>query len=425
MTLYDFIFILTIPIDLLTIYRLYYCFFDEILYGKKTEIISYILYEILCTIFLYTINIPMIMLIINIFLFYLISLNYKGTMLKRIAYSLLFYAFLGNMEIAVVFLTGYINVDFWSKSNYSNCVGIILVRILGYTIITLIYKHKKTKSKSYQIPIYYYISHIIILIGTIYLYLSFIKTSALSKFEILFSSLTFIIINFLILFVDDKIYENTFIKFENDVLKEQNIAYLNQTEIVNQSIETIKLIRHDIKNHILVLKSLYKHGDLEEIKKYTDKMLNEIENNNTIVKSGNFIIDSIVNSKLKKLDSNKTEININIDVSENINILAYDLAIILGNLLDNAISAVNDCKCIAEFNLCIVCDKNCLVILINNSYQNAIIVEDDIIKTTKKDKTYHGLGIKSVKNTVEKYGGELKINYNKDTFSSEILIPYK
>lgn len=65
-----------------------------------------------------------------------------------------------------------------------------------------------------------------------------------------------------------------------------------------------------------------------------------------------------------------------------------------------------------------------LIILINNSYDGKIINENGEIKTTKIYKSGHGLGIKSIRNILEKYDGEMRINYNNDTFSTSIIIPY-
>ena len=57
----------------------------------------------------------------------------------------------------------------------------------------------------------------------------------------------------------------------------------------------MSLIRHDIKNHLFALKSLYEKGESDSFKTYFDSILSKIDKEEELCKSGNIIVDSIIN----------------------------------------------------------------------------------------------------------------------------------
>lgn len=63
------------------------------------------------------------------------------------------------------------------------------------------------------------------------------------------------------------------------------------------------------------------------------------------------------------------------------------------------------------------------VVKLTNTTNGEINSTRDGLDTTKKNKSLHGLGLKSVKRTLDKYDGELVIEYDKEVFSAKILIP--
>lgn len=99
-----------------------------------------------------------------------------------------------------------------------------------------------------------------------------------------------------------------------------------------------------------------------------------------------------------------------------------DLSTILGNLLDNSITALNNCKCRKELNIIIKYTKKRLIIRISNSFDKDPIFEDGLPVTTKSDTDRHGKGLKNVRKAAEKYNGLLKISCEKDHFIADVLL---
>lgn len=423
MSIYEIVYMVTIPIYLVSIYKLNYCLLGERLYSKKIEISSYLIYAI-CLSFMYIeVRIPIVLLIFNLISFFLISLNYYGTILNRVVCTFSLYIFLFIIEIFITALTGYLKISAFDISEYNSIIGIILARILMLMLTYLLHKYKKSKIKNFPVPIYYYIAHIFILVGVLYLFLVSLEKELLSITQVIISSSIVLLVNVLIIFVDEKIYDIMIINNERNLLKQQNISYENQAEIMNRSLSTIKSLKHDMKNHIITLKSIYKNGMQELFDEYTDKILFEICDDKIFSHSDNFIIDSILNYKLQELDGLQVSIKLDISIPQNLNVLAYDLTVILGNLLDNAITAIKQTKNDKKLSLCMHITKGSLVVLIDNSYNGRLNFLGEKFRTTKISKENHGIGLENVQNTILNYNGELQISYTEDMFSVAILIP--
>ena len=70
-------------------------------------------------------------------------------------------------------------------------------------------------------------------------------------------------------------------------------------------------------------------------------------------------------------------------------------------------------------------EKNFLIIRFENYYEGDILFDKGLPVTTKKQKAAHGYGLKSLRYTVHKYGGEVNINTDGNWFCLGILIPLK
>lgn len=218
-----------------------------------------------------------------------------------------------------------------------------------------------------------------------------------------------------------KIYEYMALKDEKITLSQRAIAYENEMQIIKQSTEAVTLLKHDMKNHLLMLGEMYRSDKKDEIEPYLDSILYQLDND-SIAQSNNFVIDSIINFKLGSARTKDFNVNVEISVPQALNIPPKDITAILGNLLDNAITATEKSE-EKNINIKINYRMGNLIILIDNSFDGNLISENSKLKTTKVVKQNHGLGLKSVKIILEKYDGELETEYTSNVFSVSVLIP--
>lgn len=420
---YDIVYIITMPIWILAIYKLVSSSFEEPKYSRKAEIASYVIYGVLMSVVYLLIRVPMVLLFFNIISLFLVTLNYDSKFMYKVVCTFSVYIFLALIETVIWRLSGFFEMFMLKNTEYNSVVGLIMARVLTLAFSHIFEKVKKSKDKKVQLPYYYYTAQLVILIALLYLFLVSINGTLVTIWQIIFSGGALVLITSITILVDEKVFNTIVVEGENKLLKQQNLAYENQFEIEKLSMEEMKSIRHDIKNHILVLNSIYKRGKAQEFEEYISKIISDIDNENKMVNTNNFIVDSILNVKLKELANENVKLTTDIRIQSKLNILSYDLTTILSNLIDNAITAVRKCEDSRKLSLYMHCVKGSLIILIDNSFNENIIVENGSFKTTKKQTGEHGIGIKNIKDAVEKYNGDIRIDYTENLFSVEILIP--
>lgn len=203
----------------------------------------------------------------------------------------------------------------------------------------------------------------------------------------------------------------TLIEMKNDMLQKS----LDDTE---QAFELWRQSVHDYKNNIISLTQLAEDGNIEEIKKYLKKENELIDTKMFYIKTGNSIVDAMVNTKQKIAEQKGIIFVINVAIPEKCRVNEIDLANILGNLIDNAIEA-SEKEENAYIDINIKQNKKFLMIVIKNKFKGTLMQD---MKTTKDNKKLHGIGLKSVKNIVEKYDGEISFDTEQDEFCVTILL---
>ena len=229
---------------------------------------------------------------------------------------------------------------------------------------------------------------------------------------------------------------------ENDILNNQKEFYAEQMEVVDEAERKARAIRHDMKNHLNVIESLLKGNRNKEALEYIETMRNDINESANKINTGNFEIDAVINNKVCIMRKHNILLKQNLIIPKGMEFEPYDMVIIIGNLLDNAIdntinnmsdkTAVNTISGGGNIiNLTMRYNKGMLKITVVNScintgvnktfeYHNKRILSD--IMTTKKDKKNHGYGLKNVYRIAEKYNGSMTVRKEPDRFVVEVVV---
>lgn len=146
-----------------------------------------------------------------------------------------------------------------------------------------------------------------------------------------------------------------------------------------------------------------------------------IKNKNEYSSSGNKEIDSILNYMLNLAKDVLNQVEYKIVIPKDIKISFFDLNIVLGNLLENAISAA--CNSSKKWMFVLVqYNKGMLFIHVQNSYEGKLNKYGEFYKTTKSDKSKHGIGLQNIKRVVDKYNGSMKISDDNKIFDVKIAL---
>jgi sensor histidine kinase regulating citrate/malate metabolism len=171
-----------------------------------------------------------------------------------------------------------------------------------------------------------------------------------------------------------------------------------------------------------MINNYIENNDYDKLKAYLDISISEIENSYSKINTGNLVIDSFVSNYNNLCEENKIHFVTDLSVDYNrIPISDYDLCIILGNILDNALNAcsLNNGKENFIKLTIIITDNDIFYIHTENTFNR-------FIKKEKRNRAYpffeHGYGINNVEKIVQNNHGIININAD-DLFRIDIVLP--
>lgn len=254
--------------------------------------------------------------------------------------------------------------------------------------------------------------------------LSVLMLGASSKMFAILISGCMLIINISVFYLYNILIENYIHLRDSDIYKQQTYAYKNQLEVIMESQNQVRALRHDMKNHILALQALVQRKEVEETNKYLDSMKNFMTNPEEYVKTGNDTVDSLLNYKIQKANEVLNVVETKISIPEQLRLRSFDLNVLLGNLLDNAIDASMQTED-KKLKITIKLDKGIIFLNICNSCQRIADGRSDFWETTKEDRVNHGIGLKNVRKIVEKHHGDIAFLYENESMKTDVMMYVK
>lgn len=397
-------------------------FFETNKSNKKVELLTYIGYFIFITATYLYVTVPIILMISNLAAFIVLTYNYESKLKKRILSAVLIYIILVCVEITVGLLFGYLNFSLFSaNNNYSSVYGIIVCRILSYVAVLILNNYNNIK-KGQSVPNSNWFCIILIPTSSLYVILLLFQAQGLSVMQVMVSVMLILLINFATFYLYDVITAALAERMESLLILEQNKYYDRQFELMKASLHSTNAIKHDLKNHMSSINSLVQSGDKKEILNYISDIMEDLGERQYYAASGNSIIDSIINFKFQEAEQRGIKTTLDLNIPEKLEVPSFDMTIILGNLLDNAIKATSEVEGNRYINITIKYDKGRLLIQCDNPYSGEINEDEGRFLTTKVDKDNHGMGLASIKKVIQKYNGTMNVDYGDNIFSIALLI---
>ena len=211
----------------------------------------------------------------------------------------------------------------------------------------------------------------------------------------------------------------------NKIHLKKNKLETSYNEQIDKKLQQLLTLRHDMKNHLLLIDSFANECNIEKIHSYIRQICRELQQTQ-IITSSSSALSSLLNTKKLICDENMITFSTILDFGE-IYIDDFTIITIISNLLDNAITAAAK---VADgyIKLTIEQTGSYLSINCNNNHCEKIEKKEGSFISSKPSVNFqpdstHGLGIKIFTGTVKKHGGSVDILYDANTFSVNILIP--
>lgn len=367
----------------------------------------------LTSFYLDTLNYPFLMVVPILILAIFCRLNFKEHFCISLFYIIFVFTLLSILDMFILFaencFTNYLGQTTFQNLNI-HLFCLISNKIILIFVYVLFVKQKKVLSnfaiKDNQMLMFSLTE--IIMYGMITLFLSFVVKENISFmiFLCLISMLTLIFLLFsyqyiLLIKANKKVFEE---EMKRATL-EFNKSYY---EDFQKSYDMNRALSHDLKNHITLIYTMLQENQITEAMTYIQDVYHKIGTFKA-VKTKREILNFIIDSKL----FNTKDLNISyvIDINNNLEFMDnIDLCILLGNLLDNCIEAVE--KVNNRF-IELIIDKREDITFINirNTFdQKTLKYENGEYISNKADSNNHGIGMKNIESIINKYNGNIIID---------------
>lgn len=196
--------------------------------------------------------------------------------------------------------------------------------------------------------------------------------------------------------------------------KEQYDSQIEFYKMLNEQYLQMERLRHDMKNHVLALRGLWENKEFEKAGNYLEKMMESGNFGGSEEVTGNQAVDALLYNKKKKAGQLQIRWMCDVHIPKGCTIDEFDLCVLFGNLLDNAIKACAECKN-KEYRFVDIQSqqvKQCFLLVMKNG-------------TVMKDATEikQGIGFLNIYETVTKCEGTVNINVENNVFETSILFP--
>lgn len=205
--------------------------------------------------------------------------------------------------------------------------------------------------------------------------------------------------------------------------KECYHAQLVSYRMLEDQYRKMERVRHDFRNHVIALQGFLEKNEYEKMEDYFRQMIKaaDIEKGEEV--TGNTAIDALLSQKRKLAEEKNISWECDMKIMPECPVDTYDLCILLGNALDNAIEA---CERIpdkeARFLMMYAKTvKKCFLLEIRNSADTHDIQELEYSR--KRNPEEHGLGFLNIRDVVQRYQGTMNVEIQENIFSLSILIP--
>lgn len=375
------------------------------------------------------VNLLLVPILLWIFVTIVFSLDIRTRMFYFIvAYSILIgceflYLILSRMSTWVLSERGFVPLS-------NNIWQLMAIKLLTYIVFSIAKQisNKAHKHMNYKIFMMYLCLPIATLGIMLTVFYSGVDFSSNKRQKILMALFFSLMLfgNILMFYAFNKYSEETYENLKRDVIiMKQNVELSHLQEMIRND-ERQKEFIHDTSNYLKIIESLAEAGENSKIREILRELNYELEKNTLESYSDNLVLNALISEKVTYAKKNNVQIDVFLEPNIQFGALReIDMISMIGNLLDNAIRGAQECENFRTVQIRIFMQnkRNILVVKIVNNCTGKILIENGEIKSTKKEQGLHGLGIKSVNHTAEKYDGYLEYYIKDEKFVALLILP--
>ena len=419
---YSIVYLITNFFNISVLHRFIMTFFEQRRSKVWLCVVSYFSY-FAATSFLYLfLDIPIVTLLANYVLIFLIALNYEANMRKRLLSSLFILVFCIIPEILIAACTGYFQYSILTEGGYSNSLGLVEIRLITYVEALFLYNFKSVRKK-HKMNVSVWLASLFTPIISFILHVFIVQSQGATQFQVITSTVLILLLNITAFYLYDSLAASYTRLSEAAVLERERELYYNQCNMMQDSTNALRVVRHDLKNQLIGVWELMKEKNYVDAMKLIENLSGKMNISGMFSTTGYIPMDSMINYKLQNAENEQIRVMTEIAVPKEFEMDISDCITIFGNLLDNATEAIRKVEEHKRYlNLKVIYEKGYLMIHCENPYVTEVRYENGRIVSSKKNQSEHGIGLKSIESVAEKYDGCVEINHENFIFSIDLLM---
>jgi hypothetical protein len=413
--------VLNVAIEIALIF-LYFSLLSKCKEKKATLFATYLLATILLSsVVLYSNSILICLLTTTVLISAVSFICFKDSVKHRIFWIVIYLMIISVSEPIVIGILCIANMgtpEDFLQSSLGRYLGMIGTDLIYLWLIGMM--HRIINKRIRNLPLKYWILIILIPIISIFLLQtildSFTAYGTISYLSFGISLLGIIYINITMFNFFESYEDKIKLKYLETMKHQEQENYKLLTLSYNQ----VREFKHDIENQFLVLNDMLENNDTDSAKKYLVKLSSFVRLANRLCYTGSNAVDSIVNIKGSLAQTYGIEFICKVNIITSIKADELELCRIIGNGLDNAIEG-----CLRADTphkhiwISLTEEREKLFLVITNTSDK---VNPSDLSSTKKDKGIHGIGINSIRSSVDRLGGLINLDYEDGIFKLNIMI---
>lgn len=241
------------------------------------------------------------------------------------------------------------------------------------------------------------------------------EKTALLFFVTLFVLWSFGILCFAIINTHEKSKQRYEANFARNIVSSGRDHYQKMNELR----DAIRVMRHDYKYHLSAARQMLLSGNQAEAENYLSGIEQKLSENEVPDFCANAVINALLVSYAERCSKHNIKYDIKITLPDPLTIPNYDMCIVLGNLLENAVEACEKQDNDRIIDMIVNSRGAQLAVMVKNSFSGKLIQCEGLPVSGKQD---GGLGLKSVQTVAMRYDGEFITKWDEELFTAYVLL---
>ncbi len=204
-------------------------------------------------------------------------------------------------------------------------------------------------------------------------------------------------------------------------IQHQNELFGEQYQKIFENTENVRKMRHNMIHHLIALQNFLDNSDTQKAREYLMQYLEDTRKYELLHFCGNSVVNMLVSHYYALAKEQDIDFTVRIMIPDELPVQDTDLSVLLGNLLDNALSAAKKAADSERFvNLNMIYSGKMLAVTVDNGFDGNVNRDGKNYLSTKQG--HSGIGLKSLANIAEKYNGGVEFTHDKVEFHSAVMM---